>query len=135
MLMLVKQYIFDILLLTYGVIKNLKKMFTGFIMNITYQTEQMKEACHDIRVATKLYGKQIAKKLHRKINLLDGAKNLSDLMRFDNNAHWLEGNRHWEFSIPLASGCSLLLTPISKETRAPQDVEAMLILKVEDYHG
>lgn len=104
-------------------------------MNITYQTEQMKEACHDIRVATKLYGKQIAKKLHRKVDLLDAAKNLSDLMRFDNNAHWLEGNRHWEFSIPLASGYSLLLTPISKETRAPQDVEAMLILKVEDYHG
>lgn len=103
-------------------------------MNITYQTEGIKEACHDLRVATGLYGKQIAKKLHRKVALLNAATNLAHLMSFDNNAHWLSGNRHWQFSIPLAQGYSLILTPLDKSTRAPQDLEAMLIVTVEDYH-
>jgi toxin HigB-1 len=103
-------------------------------MNLTYQTEEMREACHDLQVATRQYGKQIAKKLHKKIALLNAASNLAQLMSFDNNAHWLEGNRHWQFSIPLAQGHSLLLTPPDRATRAPQELEAMEVIKVEDYH-
>lgn len=103
-------------------------------MNITYQTEEMREACHDLRAATRLYGKQIAKKLHRKIALLNAASNLAQLMSFDNNAHWLEGDRHWQFSVPLAQGYSLVLSPPDNSTRAPQELEAMIVIKVEDYH-
>lgn len=121
-------------LLTRGVTKNLNNLLLRLIMTITYRTQEMKEACHDLRVATRLYGKQIAKKLHRKVALLDAAKDLADLMRFDNNAHWLQGNRNWDFSIPLASGYSLVLRPVHRDTRAPQSHEAMLIITVEDYH-
>lgn len=103
-------------------------------MNITYQSQEMREACHNIGVATKLYGKQIANKLHRKVALLNAANNLAELMSFDNKAHWLQGNRHWQFSIPLAQGYSLLLTPLDQLTRAPKVLEAMIIIKVEDYH-
>ncbi|MGD0284299.1 MAG: hypothetical protein ABSB12_01760 [Candidatus Saccharimonadales bacterium] len=103
-------------------------------MIITYRTAEVKEACHDLHAATETFGKQIARKLHRKIALLDAAKNLAHLMSFDNNAHWLQGNRQWQFSIPLAQGCSLLLTPLDRSTRSPQEIEAMEIINVEDYH-
>jgi len=96
--------------------------------------DDMKEVCHDIHAATRTYGKQIAKKLHRKVALLIAAESLSHFMSFDNNAHWLVGNRHWEFSIPLSKGYSLILKPIHKESKAPQDHFTMTIVTIEDYH-
>jgi len=96
--------------------------------------DNMKEACHDIHVATRIYGKQIARKLHRKITLLIAAETLSNFMSFDNNAHWLTGNRNWEFSIPLSNGYSIILTPNHKESKAPQDHFIMTITTIEDYH-
>jgi len=99
-----------------------------------YYGNEMEEACHDIRIATKVYGKQIARKLHKKVALLVAAETLSHLMSFDNHAHWLEGDRKWYFSIPLANGYSLILRPLHHETRAPQEHTEMTIETIEDYH-
>lgn len=99
-----------------------------------YYNDNMKEACHDLRVATKNYGKQIAKKLHRKIALLNAAETLRELMSFDNHAHWLKGTRQWDFSIPLANGYSLILQPMHQNSKAPQDHKEMRVIKIEDYH-
>lgn len=102
-------------------------------MKLNYNDE-IKEACHDLYVATRLYGKQLAKKLHRKIALLNAAESLSEFMSFDNKAHWLQGKRQWDFSIPLANGYSLILQPVYRESRAPQEHTEMNVLKIEDYH-
>jgi plasmid maintenance system killer protein len=99
-----------------------------------HYNDNMKEACHDLHVAKSSYGKQIANKLHRKVALLNAADTLREFMAFDNHAHWLQGNRQWDFSVPLANGNSLILQPIHLNSRAPQEHNEMKVIKIEDYH-
>lgn len=103
-------------------------------MVISYDDDDMREVCHDLQVASKRFGKQVARKIHRKMASLDASATLADYIKLDVRSHWLEGNRHWEFSIPLALGKSLLLTPLNRTTRAHLEIDAMKILRVEDYH-
>lgn len=104
-------------------------------MNLTYDDEELKEICHDPRHATRKLGKKNANKLHAKIALLDASKNLRDLIRFDPKAHWLQGARKWDFSIPLTDGISLVLTAINRAAdREHSKHEEMKVKSIEDYH-
>lgn len=55
-------------------------------MKIVYTDEKVKKACTDIKSATKLFGgsKQVAVSLHARINAIDQADTLMDIIRTPN---------------------------------------------------
>ncbi|MCR5416744.1 MAG: hypothetical protein K6E79_08105 [Pseudobutyrivibrio sp.] len=71
-------------------------------MELIYSDKRIKEVCTDTRAATKLFGgnKQLAIKLHARVNQLEEAVILRDIITIKNlRFHALHGDREGYFAI------------------------------------
>ena len=103
-------------------------------MEIEYQDHKVQKYCLDNRLALSKFGTKVAKRLQRTIAVVYAASNMADVKAVLPKSHWLEGNRHWQISIPLADGKSLVLEALNKESREWAKHNSMIIQAVEDYH-
>jgi plasmid maintenance system killer protein len=103
-------------------------------MEIEYGDTKVRKYCYDNRVALSRFGEKVAKKLKKIIAILHSAKTMADVSAVQPKAHWLQGDRHWQISIPLADGKSLVIEPVRRESREWAKLDSIKIIAVENYH-
>lgn len=103
-------------------------------MEIEYGSDRIKKCCLDDRIALSRYGVAVSKRLKKIIAILYAAKSMEDVRAIRPRTHWLQGDRHWQVSIPLAEGKSLITEPSRKESREWAMLDSIKIIAVENYH-
>lgn len=103
-------------------------------MIIEFNREEDEQLCTQQGIARVAHGIANEKKLLRIITALNGAVTLRDLKAINPKAHWLEGDRYWQVSVPLADGKRLILEPLEYITREWHKIEAVRFIEITDYH-
>lgn len=71
-------------------------------MHIQYNDKLAEKQCTDLKQAKRDFSEKIAKKLHRLINFIDSADNLSSVQAFPTyNFHNLHGNRKGQYAVDI----------------------------------
>lgn len=69
-------------------------------MKITYANKKVEKQCTDLKESRKKFPKKIAQKLHKLVNFIENADNLSEVINFSRyNFHDLKGNHKGLYSL------------------------------------
>lgn len=108
-------------------------------MNYDYRNAKVEKLCKNFGHAQKVLGTEGAKRLKRRLEDLDAAERIGDLVA--GHPHPLTGDRLGQFAITVTGALRLLLTPSIEPVPEKADksvdwaaVTAVLILDIEDYH-
>ncbi|WP_072909479.1 type II toxin-antitoxin system RelE/ParE family toxin [Malonomonas rubra] len=108
-------------------------------MEIYFKNKKTRELCEKSSVAKQKLGKACARKLRTRMDDLEAAENVTDLVA--GNPHPLKGDRAGQFAVSLAGGVRLVFSP--KNDPCPQhgdgsiDWSKVTIICIEytgDYH-
>ena len=103
-------------------------------MEFNYPNQKIRKYCLDSQLALSKFGTKVAKRLKMAMAVLSAATSMADVKSALPKSHWLEGDRHWQISIPLADGKSLVLEAVNKESREWAKHDSMIIKAIENYH-
>ena len=103
-------------------------------MEIKYHNRKVRNYCLDNRSALPKFGTKVAKRLQITVAALNAASSMADIKAALPKSHWLEGDRHWQISIPLADGKSLILEVSNTESREWDKHDSVVIKAIENYH-
>lgn len=108
-------------------------------MQVSYP-DKLKPELNDFRVAQRIYGKQVAKVLHRRAQQLRAARALNDL-RGIGGCHELHGNDWGKIAMDLDGGKRIIFIPNMPQEEFLQGsiirwdlVHSVKIISIEDYH-
>lgn len=108
-------------------------------MKINFKDKNVRELCEKQAVAVKKLGPICARKLRSRLDDLDAAERVSDLIA--GNPHPLKGNRLGQFALDLAGGFRLVFQaasdPIPRHEDGGIDWTQVTIVCIEfigDYH-
>lgn len=108
-------------------------------MEIRFKDKSVRELCEKQSVAVKKFGPLCAKKLRSRLDDLDAAEQVSDLIA--GNPHPLKGDRLGQFALDLAGGFRLVFKsandPIPRREDGGIDWPHVTIVCIEfigDYH-
>lgn len=108
-------------------------------MKINFKDKNVRELCEKQAVAVKKLGPICARKLRSRLDDLDAAERVSDLIA--GNPHPLKGNRLGQFALDLAGGFRLVFRsasdPIPRHEDGGVDWTQVTIVCIEfigDYH-
>jgi plasmid maintenance system killer protein len=111
-------------------------------MEIRFHTEKLRKLCNDSNVALKALGQEAQVKLRRRLDDLDAAENLEALRHLPGHCEELKSDRAGQLSLRLAGGLRLILVPDHEPPPVKpdgglnwQEVKAVVIIEVVDYHG
>jgi plasmid maintenance system killer protein len=111
-------------------------------LDILFATERLGKECNDSRAIQRLYGKQGAQLLRRRLDDLRAASHLGIMRNLSGHCHELKGNRSGQLALDLHGGYRLIFEPANVPVPAKPDgglewerVTIIRILGVEDYHG
>lgn len=72
------------------------------MIDISYQTSQLRKVCEDAEVATKKYGVKMAEKIHQRIDQIRSATSVEMLVQYQiGRCHPLKGNRKGQYAMDL----------------------------------
>ena len=110
-------------------------------MDIHFDNKQIANLCTNHQTATKKLGPQGARRLRQRLENLTQADTLAQMQLLPGKCEALKGDRLGQFSLRLLGGNRLIFQPDHDPIpRKPdggiewQQVTAVLILAVEDYH-
>lgn len=108
-------------------------------MDIHFKDKKIRELCEKRAVAEKKLGAACARKLQTRLDDLDAATRVTDLVA--GNPHPLKGDRHGQFAVDLAGGWRLVFAPRHDPcpTKDDQSIDwsRVTIISIEyigDYH-
>jgi proteic killer suppression protein len=108
-------------------------------LDIRFKDKKIRELCETQRVAQKKLGADCARKLRARLDDLDAAANVSELVV--GNPHPLRGDRDGQFALNLAGGYRLVFAPANEPCPKNDDQSinwsAVTIVSIEyigDYH-
>lgn len=108
-------------------------------MEIQFRDKKIRELCEKRAVAEKKLGTPSARKLLLRLQELEAASKVSDLVA--GNPHPLKGSRHGQFALDLAGGWRLVFAPANtpRPTRPDGSIDwtQVTIVSIEyigDYH-
>lgn len=110
-------------------------------MEITFHSNKMRRLCNDSKRALKEHGKAVAEKLRRRIDDLRAARCLADMRNAAGRIEELTADRKGQLSLHL-NGKRLIFKPCNQPIPLKDDggldwqnVTAVTIIEIEDYHG
>ena len=108
-------------------------------MDIRFRDKKLRELCEKRAVAEKRLGSVCARKLLSRLQELEAASSVSDLIA--SNPHPLKGDRHGQFALDLAGGWRLVFAPANAPCPTRPDgsidwtnVTIVSIEYIGDYH-
>jgi len=111
-------------------------------MRIYFATTKLRKICAEHTKMVKEWGRVRAKKIQRRLDELNAAEVLEDLRNAPGRLHELTGDRAGELAFDLDGPYRLILEPADRPVPEKEDggldwnrVQAVTVLKVEDYHG
>lgn len=98
-------------------------------MNITYKNKKIEAVCKDYTKAVKAYGEDIAFKIHQRIDQIEAAESVEEMIAFRiGRCHKLKHDRVGEYAVDLTHPYRLVF-----EVKG-QEIQIANILEVVDYH-
>lgn len=114
-------------------------MLSGPTLDILFSTAQLEKLCNEEKQAVRKLGPDCARKLRARLNNLEFAANVTELVAGD--PHPLVGDRLGEFSVGLAGGKRLVFEPGHDPVPRRPDggidwgsVTTVRIVWIGDYH-
>jgi proteic killer suppression protein len=108
-------------------------------LDIHFKDKKLRELCEKRAVAEKKLGAACARKLQTRLDDLDAATRVTDLVA--GNPHPLKGDRHGQFTVDLAGGWRLVFAPRHDPCPVKDDLSIdwsrVTIISIEfigDYH-
>lgn len=108
-------------------------------MDVRYKDKKLRELCEKRAVAEQKLGTASARKLILRLQALEAAARVSDLVA--GNPHPLKGDRHGQFALDLAGGWRLVFAPDHDPCPTGEDgaidwseVTIICIEYIGDYH-
>ncbi|MBR5071615.1 MAG: type II toxin-antitoxin system RelE/ParE family toxin [Oscillospiraceae bacterium] len=98
-------------------------------MKIIYKTKKLERICTDAKTAIKVYGREMANKIHQRIDEISAADSIEMMLRFHiGRCHQLSQNRKGQFAVDLIHPYRLVFEKIGEE------IQAVQIIEIVDYH-
>ena len=103
-------------------------------MQIIYKNDKLKDVCNNLKLATRKYGIDVARSLHRVLDFLAKAENLKDVSLVKHLIlHQLKGNRQDQYSITIlnSSKYRLIVYPLDENNNVMKslDNESLMFIK------
>ena len=98
-------------------------------MQITYKNNNLERVCTDASFATRRYGKQMAEKIHMRIDEIRASDSFELMIQFKiGKCHSLTGERKGQYAVDLVQPFRLVFEQVESEIRIAN------ILEIVDYH-
>ena len=98
-------------------------------MRIIYKNKKIMKVCTDARAAERTYGREMAHKIHQRIDELSAAETVEMMVRYRiGRCHPLSNNRKGQFALDLVHPYRLVFE------KNGDDVQIANILEIVDYH-
>lgn len=98
-------------------------------MDITYKNKKIEKVCTDARAAEKTYGREMAEKIHHRIDEIVAADTVEMMMQFHiGRCHPLTQNRKGQYAVDLIYPYRLVFEKNGGE------IQIAKILEIVDYH-
>lgn len=98
-------------------------------MDITYKNNKIKKVCMDAKAAEITYGREMADKIHQRIDEIGAADTVEMMIQFRiGRCHPLKQNRKGQYAVDLVHPYRLLFEKNGDE------IQIANILEIVDYH-
>ena len=98
-------------------------------MEITYKSKKLEKVCMIAKEADKVYGKEMAEKLHQRIDEISAADNVETMVKFKiGRCHPLSNNRKGQYALDLVHPYRLVFE------KQGDIIQIANILEIVDYH-
>lgn len=99
-------------------------------MQIEYRTKKLEKACTNAAEATKLYGHEMAAKIHQRIDEITAASSVEMMIQYRiGRCHPLKGNRKNQYAVDLIHPHRLVFE------KRESEIQIVNIMKIIDYHN
>jgi len=98
-------------------------------LNITYKSNKIKKVCTDAKAAERTYGREMANKIHQRIDEISAADTVEMMIQFHiGRCHPLAQNRKGQYAVDLVHPYRLVFEKTGDE------IQIANILEIVDYH-
>ena len=98
-------------------------------MDITYKNRKIEKVCTDAKTAERTYGREMADKIHQRIDEIDAADTVEMMIKFHiGRCHSLTQNRKGQYAVDLVHPYRLVF-----EKNGDKIQIAKIIIKGQDY--
>lgn len=98
-------------------------------MDITYRNKKIEKICTDAKVAIKIYGNDMAEKIHMRIDEINAADTVEMMISFHiGRCHPLTNNRKGQYAVDLVHPYRLIFEKNGDE------IQIAHIVEIIDYH-
>lgn len=105
------------------------------VMEIYFSNRKLQKVCEDHRKLKAKYGTGQSRKIIRRLNELQAAKNLYDISRLpQTHLHPLLGDRKDQFAVDLQHPYRLIFLPLDGDMVDLETITKIKIISIVDYH-
>ena len=98
-------------------------------MDITYDNKKIEKVCTDAKTAERTYGREIADKIHQRIDEISAADTVEMMIKFHiGRCHTLKQNRKGQYAVDLIHPYRLVFR------KSGDEIQIANILEIVDYH-
>lgn len=98
-------------------------------MDITYKNKKIEKVCTNAKAAEKTYGREMADKIHQRIDEITAADTVEIMIQFHiGRCHSLSQNRKGQYAVDLVHPYRLVFEKIGNK------IQIANILEIVDYH-
>jgi proteic killer suppression protein len=98
-------------------------------LDITYKNNKIKKVCTDAKTAERTYGREMADKIHQRIDEIDASDTVEMLIQYHiGRCHSLTQNRKGQYAMDLVHPYRLVFEKHGEE------IQIANILEIIDYH-
>ncbi|MCR4600869.1 MAG: type II toxin-antitoxin system RelE/ParE family toxin [Clostridia bacterium] len=98
-------------------------------MKITYKYDKIEKVCTDAKTAKRIYGREMADKIHQRIDEISAADTIEMMIQFHiGRCHPLTNNRKGQYAVDLVHPYRLIFEKNGDE------IQIANILEIVDYH-
>lgn len=98
-------------------------------MDITYKNRKIEKVCTDAKTAERTYGREMADKIHQRIDEIDAADTVEMMIKFHiGRCHSLTQNRKGQYAVDLVHPYRLVFE------KNGDKIQIANMLEIVDYH-
>ena len=104
-------------------------MILGDVLDITYKNRKIERICTSAEAAERAYGKDMAAKIHQRIDELSAADTVEMMIKFHiGRCHPLSQNRKGQYALDLIHPYRLVFS------KSGDTIQIAYIIEIVDYH-
>ena len=99
------------------------------MLDVRYKNKKLQKICTDAETARASYGNEMARKLHLRIDQLEAADSIQELiLNHIGRCHGLNGNRQGQYAMDLAQPYRVIFKEVES------GIQIVMVMEIVDYH-